>query len=347
MPSADPVTPLQPSTPMNRFRNPKLTGPTPILTLPESWVTFRLPTSTGASWIWIRTMLLSVLAILTVSAERISWGSLPGQEHVTSQGQPLGAGFQFELGGFAEGFVPTAQNTADWSSHWIPVQRTRFNPETRSFSSLVTVPTQDPPLRAGDPVYVWGFSGSESAGEWALFRSGRWIWPKANPANPVPLRWFSKDATQVVLGSIRTTDGRLRLTTAPVAGSLPPATTWTQWLSESLQQSGRKISSADLIDFILGQDPSAAQAAAPTRWLQPSLKTRSGQEFLEIRVPRRRDRPVHWRIEVSDDCLSWRPATTDCEVVDEGPEAFVVRQTAPTSSSTCPRFLRVIPEPRR
>lgn len=303
--------------------------------------------------LWARTAALLLLLLLPASAERISWGSLPGQEHVNSTGQPLNSGFQFELGGFAGGFVPTPQNTSEWASHWIPVQRTRFNPRTRWFSSLVTVSPTSSPLQPGHPVYVWGFGGPESSGEWTLFRSDRWFWPKANPANPVPLQWFAKDATQVVLGSIRVIGGQLRLATAAVTDSLPPITTWTQWRSEELGHGHRTAPAEDIdqdgqaniVDFILGRDPSGAQAAEPTRWLLPSLRSRAGEQFLEVRVPRRRDRPVHWRIEVSDDCLTWRPALMDCEVVDEGSEAFVVRQTTPTSSPTCPRFLRVVPEP--
>ena len=345
MPSATSGTSVQPSISMSETQHTKPTRTSPVEIPPGSSACQALILILGSRW--TKTVLLSLLALLTASAERISWGSLPGQDHVTTSGQPLNAGFQFELGAFAKGFVPTAENTVDWSRHWIPVQRTRFNPASRWFTSLVSVPLKDSPLQAGDPVYVWGFSGSESAGEWTLFRSERWVWPKANPANPIPLQWFAKDATQIVLGSIRLTDGQLRLTTASVTGSLPPVTTWTQWLSESIEHGGRNPTLEDAVDFALGRDPSMVRAAAPTRWLQPTLQTRSGQEFLEIRVPRRRDRPVHWRIEVSDDCATWRPASMDCEVVDAGPEALVVRQTAPTSSSTCPRFLRVIPEPVR
>jgi len=347
MPGVRDVIALQNSKAMNQTPSKRPAGPSPIRPIPGSWSVSRSLTVTPSCRIWIGSFLLALLLLLPASAERISWGSLPGQDHVTSLGQPLNAGFQFELGGFTKGFVPTAQNTADWSRHWIPVQRTRFNPDTRWFTALVHVPTQNPPLESGDTVYIWGFSGSESAGEWTLFRSERWVWPKANRANPIPLQWFVKDATQIVLGSIRLADGQIRLTTASVTGSLPPVTTWTQWLSESIDHGGRTPTSEDAVDFVLGRDPSMARAATPTRWLQPSLQTRSGQEFLEIRVPRRRDRPVRWRIEVSDDCLSWRPASMDCEVVDDGPEAFVVRQTAPTSAPTCPRFLRVIPEPVR
>ena len=310
----------------------------------------RISTLLGSRW--TRVILLSLLAALTVSAERISWGSLPGQDHVNSTGQPLTADFQFELGGFTGGFIPTAQNTARWSAHWIPVQRTRFNPRTRSFASQVTVAETGSPLQAGDPVYVWGFSGSESAGEWILFRSERWLWPKAHPANRIPVQWSPKDATQVALGSIRFSDGRLRLATASVTGSLPPVTTWAQWRSEQLSGEGNLVRTESIglnhepsiVDFVLGREPSESQATPNTRWLEHSLQTRSGAEFLEIRVPRRRDRPVHWRIEVSDDCRVWRPASVGCEVVEDGPEFFVVRQTTSTSSTACPRFVRVVPE---
>ena len=231
--------------------------------------------SSSTAWIstllrplWTRTAGLMVLLLLPASAERISWGSLPGQEHVNSLGQPLNSGFQFELGGFARGFLPSAQNTQEWAAHWIPVQRTRFNPRTRWFTSVVTVPATASPLQPGDLVYVWGFGGSESSGEWILFRSDRWVWPKANPANPVPLQWFAKDANQVVLGSIRLTGGQLRLATAPVTGSLPPVTTWTQWRSEELGHGHRTAPAEDIdqdgqaniVDFVLGRDPAGAQA---------------------------------------------------------------------------------------
>lgn len=284
-------------------------------------------------------------------AERIRWGSVPNQEHLTSTGRPLDASWQFELGTFSKGFEPTQKNTADWAAHWIPIQRTRYNPTTRWFTALTTVTGLEPGIVPGDPVFVWGFGNVADQNEWILFRSESWRWPKPNPANPVPRVWSARTAERVVLGSVHNTASKLQIVLSNVQASSPPRTTWSQWREAELTGKGADGPMDDInqdgvpnvVEFILGRSPSDPAQPAKEVWLKPVIREVGGAGRLEIRVPRRTERPVQWDIAVSEDLAAWRSAEGEVEVLDDGSDAFVVRDRRHVSESGVRRFLRIQP----
>ena len=62
---------------------------------------------------------------------QIIWQSSSGASHLQSDGsQSLSEDFVFELGAFADSFVPTSNNTRDWMEHWVPLSRMNFNTTT-------------------------------------------------------------------------------------------------------------------------------------------------------------------------------------------------------------------------
>lgn len=285
-------------------------------------------------------------------ANRINFYSDLGSPGVASTGQPLDANTYFELGVFTGGFVPTAENTAEWATHWVAAQRTEFNTSHNWFTAVFPVTSNAVPFTAGTPAYVWGFSGSEAQGQWILFRSTSWVWPVASDIAPVPLYWSSKDANVVVVGSLPPIDGRVGVRTAAMAGSPPPVTTWTQWKLSKLRGLAQANADEDadhdgvanLLEYVTGTGPAnAKERPNPSSWLQTG--SASGRRYLEIRVPRRRDHPANLVIEVSDDLNTWTSGSTATETVEDTAEALTVRDRTPISEGEAGgasrRFMRV------
>ena len=317
-------------------------NPSPLC-VPGTWLGMVV---TVAAW-----ALLQLGGMPEARAERIRWGSVPNQEHLTSKAQPLDSSWQFELGTFSKGFEPTQKNTADWSAHWIPIQRTRYNPSTRWFTALTTVTGLEPGIAAGDPVFVWGFGNVGDQNEWILFRSESWRWPKPNPSNPVPRVWSARTAERVVLGSVHNTTSKLQIVFSNVQASVPPRTTWVQWRESELVGKGpdgpmddiNQDGVPNIVEFILGKSPSDPVSLSKEPWLKPVISEIGGAARLEIRVPRRPERPVQWDVAVSEDLGSWRSAEGEVEILEEGADAFVVRDRKHVSESGGRRFIKIQP----
>lgn len=296
--------------------------------------------------------LLAALMLLPLSgqANRINFYSTPGQPAYGSDGRPLDSETSFELGVFANGFVPTAINTAEWSAHWVPAQRTKFSGNHTWFTSVFNVTNNAAPFTVGAPAYVWGFSGSEEQGQWILFRSTKWTWPAADATAPAPLLWSSKDADVVVVGALPSTGvARVALRPTAIANSLPPATTWNQWKTDKLagQPLGNPNDDADgdgvpnILEFVLGTSPSSAADRPTEGWGRMQVAPEGGKSYLELRVPRRRDRPAKFTAQVSSDLNTWASGTSHTRVVSDTADAMTVRDAVPIGEAGNARFLRV------
>ena len=301
---------------------------------------------------------LSLLAAFALPAEasRINFYSSPGVSAYGSDGQSLNEDTSFELGVFANGFVPSATNTAQWSANWVPAQRTKFTTAHNWFTSVFNVTNNTAPFLVGAPAYVWGFNGSEAQGQWILFRATNWAWPAANGSAPQPLLWSAKDATVVVLGSLaQANGGAVSLRSLAVANSLPPVTTWGQFKAEKLQNSahGNPGDDADgdgisnILEFALGTAPNnaAERPASPGTWNRLA-RGPDGKDYLEVRVPRRRDRAVNFTAQVSSDLNTWASGTNHTRVVSDTADAMTVRDTVPIGEAGNARFMRVKAAPQ-
>jgi len=298
------------------------------------------------------TMALLVGSLLVTQAatmaNRINFYSDLGAPGLAGTGQPLDANTYFELGVFTGGFVPTAQNTAEWAAHWSPAQRTEFNSRNSWFTAVFPVTSNVAPFTAGASAYVWGFSGSESQGQWILFRSTSWTWPTASDTAPVPLYWSSKDANVVVVGSLPASSNGIGLRTPAGGDSPPPVTTWAQWRQSKLNglvptnpsddADGDGV--ANIIEYALGTEPGlAVDRPNPSNWLQTG--NANGREYLELRVPRRRDHPVDLVVEISNDLKTWSSGATATETVEDTAQALTVRDRTPIGEGEPRRFMRV------
>ena len=314
----------------------------------------RWKTSRAAS---LATLLVTLgLLPLTASATRINFYSSPGVSAYGSDGQSLNEDTSFELGIFANGFVPSATNTAQWSPNWVPAQRTKFATKHNWFTSVFNVTNNVAPFLVGAPAYVWGFNGSEAQGQWILFRATNWTWPAADGNRPNPLLWSAKDATVVVLGSLaQANGGAVSLRPLAVANSLPPVTTWGQFKAEKLQNSahGNPGDDADgdgisnILEFALGTAPNnaAERPASPGTWNRLA-RGPDGKDYLEVRVPRRRDRAVNFSAELSADLATWSGGTNAANTVEDTAEALTLRDKTPIGEGGTQRFMRVKAAPQ-
>lgn len=226
---------------------------------------------------------------------QVSWYSALDYFNFASDDRVMDASFRFELGVFRDGFVPTAQNQDAWSAHWVPAQRENYNETNGWYSGYVVVEDNEAPFTVGAEAWVWGFSGNASGGDWILFRSTGWRWPRANPTSPIANHWNAKDADTVLIGTVSAAPERL-LQAAAVRNRVPPTTTFAQWTAENR----RGGSSKDMVDFVTGGE------RPPVRLMRSAAENKVG--IFEVRLARLADRQVSAvQLEVSEDLKNWRP----------------------------------------
>lgn len=272
-------------------------------------------------------------------ASTINFASSLNRTNITSTGAAFDESFRFELGVFKPGFVPTPENIADWLANWVPAQRAPYNTRNRWFTSNFTVTNNAAPFTIGAKGYVWGFSGNE----WLLFRATNWTWPAPNPDSPIVTSWTAKNATGVVLGDVQNS-GAYHMRTASTADAPAPAVSWEEWRSAELAAAASPDGTPedrnangvpDVLDFALhrGANPN------PGAWLAWGVV--DGKRHLEMRIPRRRDRPATFVVEVSQDLEKWTSGTDVTEVVEDSAAALVVRDKTPVGEEGDRRFMRV------
>ena len=289
---------------------------------------------------------LAALALLIegAAARTISWVTPTGRTNVTSTMQLWDKSYQFELGAFKAGFTPTAANTDLWLTNWVAAQRTTYDVVQRKFGSSYTVTNNNAPMTQNAKAYIWGFAGSELSGEWILItKTNSWLWPQPNDAMP-PLT-FSTGSASAVLGTVNTnTNAPFHLQTAAVANSAPPPTTWDQWAQIQLGQTNHSNPDynsngiTDIWEYALHNDGSGRDPD-PSSWLQQVDV--GGSNYLELHIPRRRDHPASYTVEVSTDLQNWSSGPGYTEVVADTIEALVVRDKFAIGEGNDHRFMRV------
>ncbi|MBE2181717.1 MAG: hypothetical protein IAE97_14725 [Chthoniobacterales bacterium] len=285
----------------------------------------------------------SLVAAGTLQASTINWASTLNRTNLTSTGATMDASFRFELGVFKGGFVPTRENTDQWLANWVPAQRTPYNANTRWFTTNFVVTSNASPFTLGAKGYVWGFGEAATGGEWILFRATNWTWPAPNPESPVITSWTAKNANAVTLGDVQNS-GAYHMRTEAVGSATGPAVTWNEWRAVELAAATSPNGTPadlnangvqDVFDYALqrGANPN------PGSWMR--WHEADGKRHLEVRIPRRRDRPAAFVVEVSADLQTWTSGSTVTEVVEDSASALVVRDKTPVGEGGDRRFLRV------
>ncbi|MES2440974.1 MAG: hypothetical protein V4584_18055 [Verrucomicrobiota bacterium] len=279
-----------------------------------------------------------ILSAVAARAETINWYSAP-KANLTSTGQNMDGAFQFQLGVFTGGFVPTAGNVSQWSAHWISAQSASYNPTTMVFESAFSFTGNSAPFSIGAKAYVWGrFTGS-AKDEWILFRKNDWTWPDGSTVPAGFHDWNAAAANDVVLGTINTTG-------TPFLMKSESVHSYTQWRDGQFAGEESNTPAADpdhdgisnLLEFIFGTSPTSAGPPTPT---PVSLVSLSGQRYLQIAIPRLRNRLATVTVEVSDDLTIWNSGDAFTTEVSNTADTLIVRDKIPTSPGIARRFMRI------
>lgn len=278
------------------------------------------------------------LVVGSANAETINWYS-PQKSNLTSSGQNMDAAFQFQLGVFTGGFIPTASNITRWPAYWVSAQASSYNAVSRAFESNFTVTGNVAPFSIGAKAYVWGRGIGSTKDEWILFRKSDWTWPAPNPMDPFGLDWNAAAANEVILGTIQA-DGNPFLMKSEAVFS------FAQWSDATL--AGEPLNGpnddpdrdgvTNLLEFVFGTPPGQASATPST---PASFVGIAGQNYLQISIPRLRNRLATVTVEVSNDLINWSSGDTFTAEVSNTAEVIVVRDKTPTGPGLPARFMRL------
>ena len=159
----------------------------------------------------LKALFLTGILIMTsqsVSAQTINWGGTSfsfNNLSYLSDGSAMPATFNWQVGTFTGGFVPTLSNASSWSSNWVSFGSDTTDPSfpytwggIGSVSSAATNGLQG---------YIWGYNNvslmGQTGGEALLVTSASWVTPTFGSITPSP-DWAIGNATTAVVGRIDT-----------------------------------------------------------------------------------------------------------------------------------------------
>lgn len=284
-------------------------------------------------------LLLSLgLLAIPARAETITWFCDPASANFDAAGAPMDGFFQFQLGAFTAGFMPTTSNAAEWAEHWVSASTAVYHETNDLFQGQFTLTGNTAPFVVNGSAWIWGFRNGGSGSDWILFRNPAWRWPAANPLSPPLLQWNARDASVVILGDVESSGTPFLLQTAAVA-------TYDQWRASGLEgnpldgaeDDADRDGVANFLEFVFGTSPVDAGSV-----LRPPVSTVevSGQRYLQMTVPRVPGRLFSGLVEVSGDLSEWRSGAPFTTVVEESETSMVVRDLAPVGPVHPKRFIR-------
>ena len=280
-------------------------------------------------------------------ADEIDWFSDFQAVNRTSNGAPMDAAFQFELGVFEGSFVPTLANQTQWAANWRAAQRVDYNPLTQAFDGNLDVTDNDPPFTAGKVAYIWGWRLNGADTEWILLRADSWNWPAPDPFNPFPpfpLQWSAAEATAVI-GEVNASGVPFLMKSAAVTGAASPTTTWPQWRTKFLGVTSNGPNddpdmdgTPNLLEFVFATNPLAPEPPALTPL---EVVADGGDRFLQIAIPRRAEHAAVLTVQVSSDLTTWNSGPLHTVTVVDEVEHLVVRDLTPLTPTQPRRFMRL------
>ena len=285
-------------------------------------------------------------AIATAFAGQVDWSSTAFSIHQQSDGSPLDDSFIFELGAFAEGFTPTADNVTEWAANWRAAQRAPYNPNTQTVSGSFVIETNASPFSTADQGYLWALS-LDHPQEWILLTNTSWKWPSVGGAAP-PVSWTIQNADTVLLGQTNP-DGTpffLQMGTVPVS-TPTPWITGDQWRSENFTTTQITDGTAGWLNDPDGDGKSNLdEMAAGTNPLsadpvQATTTRLTDQGVLEMTVAKVPNAVLEYKVQVSDNLIDWFDSTDDdIQVLIDSANRFIVRDRTPVTIDAN-RFIRL------
>jgi hypothetical protein len=176
-------------------------------------------------------------------AVTIHWGNALLSTMVKSDGTPVTAsdGFQFELGVFESGFIPTTANTATWVANWRRLDSADYNASARYFTStfeLVPTPGETTSVSnspessgyqvsAGTKVYLMAYNNTamDQTTEFFLGTAETWTLGNASESQLTkPVDYRLSGVTQPIFGGANSTPGGGEKSTPPIPYAFQSAT---------------------------------------------------------------------------------------------------------------------------
>lgn len=282
-----------------------------------------------------------LLATGAANGETINWYCPAQKINLTSSGPVMDGGFQFQLGVFKDGFIPTAGNASQWAGHWAspPGASAPYDTISKAFDLSISVGGNVDPYFIGTKAYVWGRRAGGAGDEWILFRKGDWTWPNGSAVPPDFHEWNAASASDVVMGSINANGIPYQMKSEAVYS-------YTQWRDGALvgeplngpNDDPDRDGVSNLLEFVFGTPPTVPGAPPLTA---TSFVAISGQSYLQISIPRLRNRLAKLTVEVSADLSHWDSGDSFTAVVSDSATALVVRDKTPAVPGAARRFMRV------
>lgn len=163
----------------------------------------------------------TLVAAMSARGSGVGWSNSPFDTvpMMDNFGSALDSTYVFELGTFANGFIPTALNTDLWSANWklldVAAAPGDWFPATPSFAQSFDFNTNgtvqglsgSATFTAGEQAYLWVHSGVQ----WALVTdnsagtTGDDIWQLPSPSDTSPssqLTWVLDTANVAIVGGV-------------------------------------------------------------------------------------------------------------------------------------------------
>lgn len=298
--------------------------------------------------------LLLMLFPLAAQASQVLWGSARLATNYLSSGAPatLNSDFTFQLGAFVDGFVPTADNTADWLDHWVPAQSTGYNEQTHFFTGSYVYQESSSPFLPSNQGYIFGFNrwaaseGGHQA-EWILATDSAWKWPSGSSISP-PVQWSMSSASNVILGTVGDSSSSFHMMTAEVPAPLPSFTAelWMKRYIGSTDDIAGLMADPDhdglsnQMEFFLSTNPLKPDHG---RYTKTELLWENDAFHVQLTFFKLGLAPeVTLGVEVSSDLHQWEPAGDTFEVMEDSLLIYRARATEPVQARAGGRFYRLV-----
>jgi hypothetical protein len=295
--------------------------------------------------------LVGSLSLLKAGNVDVAWQSFG--PHLQSNGSAMTSAFIFELGGFADGFVPTSTNTAEWAAKWRSLGAASFQPLNQRFQGFSTLTTNSDPFGVTQPVYIWGYNPNASFTEWVLIRKTSWGWPNTNspisPSDPYYTVTVEETGYSTIVGSVNQSGAVIK--SAVVSNSPLPSVSYAAWVVENFflsEQADPNIvgqgadpdddGQTNLYEYAFGTNPKLPSIASAVKLDVVNVTSQSFAQLTLNLSPRAQVTPQLQESSALQVFTALSPAPI---TIQNTPGALILRDPTPINAASPRNFYRV------